>query len=143
MSHGIGQGGRESPAHESQVSGAARPPTSPHPNPGQPVSSSAHRPIWTQKGQTPKPPGPASVRGGPDEERSRVLKGDSEGKCLRDWGDSMYSTHPSNVRLACWPFKKTPTDHVCEVNYLGGHGRVRGFPSCQAYPRSCQLRRLC
>lgn len=35
MSHGIGQGGRESPAHESQVSGASRPPPSPHPNPGQ------------------------------------------------------------------------------------------------------------
>lgn len=37
MSHGIGQGGRESPAHESQVSGASRPPPSPHPNPGQPA----------------------------------------------------------------------------------------------------------
>lgn len=72
MSHGIGQGGRESPAYESQVSGAARPPTSPHPNP-----SRSPAPLTGQSGfKRDKPLSllvlPVAVA--PDEERSPVLK---------------------------------------------------------------------
>lgn len=61
-------------------------------------------------------------------------KGDSEGKCLRGWGDSMYSTRSTNVSLACSPFKKHQGTtcvkwNIWEVMEVRGLPELSGIPS--------------